>query len=85
MVQYQRGDRVRLLGYGGREYERRVWRDFGRGVAICTEERFQQALNGGTEPVCVGWPREDVLEVLEAARAEPGGQDGEYRLRSSMA
>ena len=65
MQQYQRGDRVRLLAFRGEQLERRVWADLGRGVAICSEERYQEALRTGAEPNCVGWPREDVLEVIE--------------------
>lgn len=72
---YHRGDVVELLAYGQRHLIRRVWRDSGRGVAICSEEAYQQALASGEEPRCVGWPREDVLAVLTPP-PEPRPQQG---------
>lgn len=64
MSAYRRGDIVRLLAYRGEILIRRVWRDNGRGVEICSEENYQIALRDGVEAESVGWPREDVLEVV---------------------
>ena len=67
---YQQGDVVILLAYRGERLTRRVWRDSGgRGVAICSERDYQLALRG-QQPRCVGWPREDVLELV--SRGEGG-------------
>jgi hypothetical protein len=65
MDEYRRGDVVILLAFKGERLTRRVWRDpGGPGVAICSEGAYQAAANGGPEPRCVGWPREDVLELV---------------------
>lgn len=67
---YRRGDIVRLLAYGGDRLVRRVWQDLGRGVAICSEDTYQRAIRDGiAEPNCVGWPREDVLELISQDEA----------------
>jgi hypothetical protein len=64
----QRGDIVLLRAYRGEQIQRRVWQDVGRGVVICSEAGYQEAIRTGLAPTnCVGWPREDVLEVVEPA------------------
>jgi hypothetical protein len=67
------GDQVLLLAYGGEHIIRRVWLDHGRGVYICSEDVYQQALASGDDPWCVGWPPEDVLAIVD--RADATGDD----------
>ena len=55
-----RGRRVTVKVFGGRSLKRVVWQDLGRGVLLCTPESYAQAVRGGTEPVVVGFPTEDV-------------------------
>jgi hypothetical protein len=74
---YQPGDVVRLRAYKGEILIRRVWQDVGRGVAICSEGAYQRALQTGEEPNCVGWPREDVLEIVTPAARTASGQGEE--------
>lgn len=65
MIEYQRGDVVVLLAYKGAHLTRRIWRDSGgSAVAICDEDNYQRALATQTEARCVGWHREDVLELV---------------------
>jgi urocanate hydratase len=71
MSSYQRGDVVILLAYGGAHLTRRVWEDAGAGVLICSEAGYQEAIRTGQEPNPVGWPREDVLEIVSR---EPVGE-----------
>lgn len=78
-MEYHCGDEVLLLAYRGEKLRRRVWQDFGRGVAICSEASYQEAIRTGIEPLCVGWPREDVLELLHRKARPPalGRAEGE--------
>jgi hypothetical protein len=55
-----RGDIVTVLVYGGERLRRRVWADVGRGVVVCSEAAYQQALRSGELPLVVGFPKEDV-------------------------
>lgn len=76
MTLYQRGDIVRLRAFRGEILIRRVWSDNGRGIAICTDERYQQFLATGDAPQVVGWPREDVLGLGAQAGDARGGGEG---------
>lgn len=77
-MSYQRGDIVRLRAYGDEIIERRVWHVHERGVVICSEEAYRRATSGGDEPLCVGWPPEDVLGLVGQSPAPPTpGADGE--------
>jgi hypothetical protein len=73
---FTRGDRVRVEGYGGRAAVLLVWEDFGRGVALCSEEGYQRLLEGAEAPV-VGFPRSDIKGLVAdsdagCAEAEQG-------------
>ena len=58
-----RGQHVRVKTYGGKYVNRVVWSDQERGILICTEEGFARAQREEYEPVCVGFPREDVKPI----------------------
>ena len=60
-----RGEIVKVKVLSGENVHRRVWEDAGRGVLLCTEEGYHQALQTGREPVVVGFPREDVQRISE--------------------
>lgn len=63
----ERGELVRVRVYSGEVVPRRVWQDVGRGVLLCTEDGYERAIKTGREPVCVGFPRDDI---------EPGDSPG---------
>lgn len=63
----KRGEIVRVRLYGGEIVLRRVWEDAGSGLLLCTEEAYRHALETGEEPICVGFPRQDVEAVRTAA------------------
>lgn len=59
-----RGTEITVLAYGGKVLRRRVWDDAGQGVMVCPEEAYQHALMTGEEPLCSGFPKRDIIEVL---------------------
>ena len=59
----QRGMEVTVLAFGGKKLRRRVWKDIGEAVFICTEEEYQRATQVHDEANASGFPREYVLEV----------------------
>jgi hypothetical protein len=59
----ERGQHVRVKLSGGRYVNRIVWSDQERGILICTEEGFARSKQEEDEPVCVGFPREDVTLI----------------------
>ncbi len=65
----KQGTRVITLDWKQRELEQVVWRDTGRGVLLCTQDAYIRAVSAGTEPVTVGFPREDV-RITEASEEE---------------
>lgn len=54
---------VRL--YGGKVAMRRVVEDYGPVVAICTEDEYENALAEGRRPDGLGFPRQDVIEIVK--------------------
>lgn len=73
-----RGDRVIVIDYRGRRLPRVVWENAGKGVWVCTSERYQQALNEECEPNCSAFPMADVsvVEALdEPARRKPATRE----------
>jgi hypothetical protein len=82
-----RGDRVIVIDYRGRKLPRIVWENAGKGVWVCTPERYREALKEGSEPNCSAFPREDVsvAEAMEepakrkpAARAQRSTRKGKH-------
>jgi hypothetical protein len=60
-----KGQLVTALLYGGGTAERRVVADKGDVIVICSEEEYQKALREGREPSGLGFPRVDVIELME--------------------
>lgn len=55
-----RGEKVIVRDCRGRKLLRVVWADMGAGVLLCTEDGYRQAEESGMEPICVGFPKDDV-------------------------
>ncbi len=58
-----KGQVVKVLLYGGGKAARRVISDRGSTIVICSEQEYQQAEKEGREPVGLGFPLEDVVEM----------------------
>ena len=56
---YRRGDRVRVLGLGGKRAVLYVWADKGHGLLLCTESGFKRRMLGEDAPA-VGFPMCDI-------------------------
>lgn len=65
-----RGTEITVRAYGGEVLRRRVWDDAGQGVMICSEEEYRHALMTNEEPLCSGFPKRDIIEVLDAGNVE---------------
>jgi len=59
------GQVVTVNLYGGDTAQRRVIADKGSVVVICTEEEYVAAKREGRETIGLGFPREDVFEMVE--------------------
>ena len=66
----QRGWEVTVLAFGDEKLRRRVWKEVGKVVFICTEEEYQRALKQKDEARTAGFPKEDVIEVHDDQREE---------------
>jgi hypothetical protein len=60
------GQVVTVRLYGGETAQRRVIEDKGEVVVICAEEEYVNARREGRQPLGLGFPREDVFEMVEA-------------------
>lgn len=60
---FNRGDRVKVVGFASREAVLRVWEVKPHGLALCSEEGYKRAEAGG-EVVAVGFPLADVKEAF---------------------
>jgi hypothetical protein len=59
------GQMVTVELYGGELAQRRVIADRGKVVVICAEEEYVSAKREGRDPEGVGFPRENVLKLVE--------------------
>lgn len=50
---YKRGDRVLVEGFRGDRAVLRVWDAYRHGLALCSEENYQHAMNGDEAKVLV--------------------------------
>jgi len=66
---YERGDRVRVVGFRGKRAVLRVWEDKGHGLLLCSEATFRQAKNG-CEVVAVGFLMSDIVGPAGEANNE---------------
>jgi hypothetical protein len=64
MKEMNRGTAVTIIAYRGKLLQRRVWEDSGQGVMVCSEEAYQHALMTGEEPLCSGFPKRDIVKVI---------------------
>lgn len=69
------GVEVIVSAFRGKRLRRRVWEDIGTVVLICTEEEYQRALRYNDEATCSGFPKEDIVEVLNIPVAESARHD----------
>lgn len=74
-----RGTEVTVRGYRGRLLRRRIWQDADAGVLLCSEEGYQRAVLTGEEPLWVGFPKSDIVDVHDTGHQ--GNGDG-YRRAS---
>jgi hypothetical protein len=65
-----RGQKVKVMEYGGRELVRRVVLDRGASVVVCNEKEYTTARAEGREPDGIGFPRDAVEEVIEKRAVE---------------
>jgi len=57
------GDLVRVKAYGGQELMRRLVEVRGDILLICRDEEYEAAQREGRQPVCVGFRKEDIIEM----------------------
>ena len=57
---YQRGDRVRVEGLGGKQATLRVWEARPRGLILCSETEYEEALRTGRTVSALGFPMCDI-------------------------
>jgi len=58
-MMFSRGDRVRVVGFGGKEGVLRVWDVRPHGLLLCTEDGYP-ALLAGDDAALVGFPMADI-------------------------
>ena len=56
---YKRGDRVLVEGFGGDKAVLRVWSVYQYGLALCSEENYQQAVLGAEADALI-FPMKDI-------------------------
>jgi hypothetical protein len=61
-MQVRNGDTVRVRTYGGKIVTRRLVEVRDRVALVTTDEELQRANKEGREPVCIGFPVEDIVE-----------------------
>jgi hypothetical protein len=59
------GDMVKVRTYGGEVAVRRVIEVQGQSVIVSTNEEYETAKGEQREPVCIGFPLADVIEVVD--------------------
>jgi len=74
-VAYQplvRGETVIVLDYKRHRLQRRVWEDVSPGVLLCSEASYYEAVKHDEEPLFVGFPKVDVVEIV--VRSDKGSR-----------
>jgi hypothetical protein len=66
-MDYAPGTVVQVKEFGGRELARRVVRDIGKTVVVCNEQEFQAAQREQREADGIGFPKKDVIKVIQRA------------------
>lgn len=57
----EKGQIVRVMGYGGEELVRRLVRETESTIIICTEQEYEAAQREGREPRAVGFPKNSLV------------------------
>ena len=63
---YERGDRVRVEGFGGQTATLRVWEELGRGLVLCSEDGYERLTRGDEAPL-VGFPWSNIKGLVPDA------------------
>ena len=69
--EWHRGEVVLVTVFGGDKVERRVWEPLDErwgGAAVCTEERYWDAIESGIEPLIVGFKRGIIEHIIVKKR-----------------
>jgi hypothetical protein len=61
----ERGRQVLIKAYGEQQLQRIVWADVGKGLLLTTEREYNRAIKENTEPISVGFPKDDLIRVLD--------------------
>jgi hypothetical protein len=82
----QKGSFIKLRAFGGKQIVRRFVRKHKGAVLICSNEEYRQASREHREPLCVGFPIDDVIgadarNTLRAANKRHS-EDSSKRSRS---
>ena len=57
----RKGSFIKLRAFGGKQIVRRFVRKHKEAVLICSDEEYRQASREHREPLCVGFPIDDVI------------------------
>jgi hypothetical protein len=66
-MRLQNGDLIKVKTYGGQVVARRVVDVREQTVLITTDEEYEAATKEQREPICLGFPLADMIEVVERA------------------
>lgn len=65
-----RGEKVIVRVFGNKPVTGRVWEVFNGGAYVCSEDHFQQLLEGNGVLPQIGFPLEDIFEYQDQVAAE---------------
>ncbi len=66
----QKGDKVKVRALGKQVLARRFVEIRGRTALICSDEEYQKALKDRRQPICIGFPIEEIIEVISEGRTK---------------
>jgi hypothetical protein len=66
-MELQNGEMIRVRAYGGQVLTRRLVEVRGQKAIITTDDEREAAAREKREPICLGFPLADVIEVVEEA------------------
>ena len=64
----EKGQLIRVRGYGGEELIRRLVRETDSTLVICTEQEYEAAQREGREPRAVGFPKANLIAEMLSQR-----------------
>jgi hypothetical protein len=65
-----KGQRIRLIAYGGEEIIRRVVGETDSTVIVCTDAEYDSAEREGRDPKAVGFPKSTIVGQAFASPAQ---------------